>query len=246
MKTAQSNDKSSILARAPLSVNNAHRHTLEEIFRHPQAHNLEWRRVVALVAEIGAVEEKPDNEFVFEIAGKRHVMHRPHHKDLTSDGLIELRRFLTLAGVSAEPASEPAAQPNMSAPSLLVVVDHHGAKIFHVDVASDEPSEHVIKPYDPHGFLHHLIHKNQPRERGQRAPEEPAFYEEIADAIAQGGKIVVVGHAEGKSNAAHHLTEYLKKHRRETWQRIAGEVSADLSSIKLPQLLELSRQALRP
>ena len=54
-----------------------------------------------------------------------------------------------------------------------------------------------------------------------------------------------VGHGEGKSNAAHHLTEYLQKHRRETCQRIASEVSADLSRITLPQLLELARQALR-
>jgi hypothetical protein len=245
MKTVQSNDNASALPRAALSVNNAHRRTLEEIFRHPQPHNLEWRRVLALIAEIGEVEEKPDNEFVFEVAGKRHAMHRPHHKDLTEDGLIELRHFLAKAGVSAEPPSEAVARTDPGAPSLLVVVDHHGAKIFHVDVSSDDPSEHIIRPYDPHHFLHHLVHKDQPRERGQRAPEEPSFYEEIAQAVALGGRIVVVGHAEGKSNAAQHLTEYLKKHHSETWRRIAGEVSADLSSVTLPQLLELSRKALR-
>jgi hypothetical protein len=227
-------------------VSTSHRRTFEEIFRHPQAHNLEWRRVVALIAEIGDVDEKPDNEFVFKVAGKRHAMRRPHHKDLTGAEMIELRHFLTQAGVSAEPPSEPAAHPDPVAPSLLIVVDHHGAKIFHVDVASDEASKHVIRPYDPHHFLHHLVHKDQSRERGQRAPEEPAFYEEIADAVALGGKIVVVGHGEGKSNAAHHLSEYLKTHRNETYRRIVGEVSADLSSVTLPQLLELARQPLRP
>jgi uncharacterized hydantoinase/oxoprolinase family protein len=56
----------------------------------------------------------------------------------------------------------------------------------------------------------------------------------------------VVGHGQGKSNAAHHLIDYLQKHRRETFQRLAGEVSADLSSVSLPQLLELARKALRP
>jgi hypothetical protein len=245
MKTAQLQDKASPLARAPLEVTSAHRRTLEEIFRHPSAHNLEWRRVVALIAEIGGVDERPDSEFVFKVAGKRHLMRRPHHKDLTGDETIALRHFLTLAGVSAEPASEPVAQTDPVAPSLLVVVDHHGAKIFHVDVRSDEPMDHVIKPYDPHHFLHHLVHKDQSRERGQRAPEEPAFYEEIGDAVALGGAIVVVGHGEGKSNAAHHLTEYLQEHRPDIYRRIAGEVSADLSSITLPQLLELARQSLR-
>ena len=168
MKTAPSNDNISASARAPLSLTGAHRRTLEEIFRHPSAHNLEWRRVVALIAEIGEVHEKPNNEFAFEVSGKRHVMRRPHHKDLTSPELIELRHFLTQAGASAEPPSEAAAHPDPAAPCLLIVVDHHGAKIFHVDVTSNEASEHVIRPYDPHHFLHQFAHKDQSRVRGQR------------------------------------------------------------------------------
>ncbi|MGC2223494.1 MAG: hypothetical protein WA624_14620 [Methylocella sp.] len=135
--------------------------------------------------------------------------------------------------------------PNPAAPSLLIVVDHPGTKVFHVDVTSDHASEHVIRPYDPHHFVHHLVHKDQSRERGQRAPEEPAYYEKIADAVALGGKIVVVGHGAGKNNTAHHLTEYLQSHHRETYQRIVREIVADLSSITTPQVLDLARQALR-
>jgi len=101
-------------------------------------------------------------------------------------------------------------------------VDHHGTKIFDVDVSSDDVSEHVIRPYDPHHFLHHLVHKDQSREQGQRAPEEPAYYERIADAVAPGGKIVVVGHGAGKSNAAHHLTEYLQSRKRSAVATLRG------------------------
>jgi hypothetical protein len=127
----------------------------------------------------------------------------------------------------------------------MVVVDHHDAKIYHVDLASDDVSKHEITPYDPHHFLHHLTHKDQSHERGQRAPEEPAFYESIAQAVASGGKIVVVGHGEGKSNAALHLTEYLRTHHRDTYNRVVREVAADLSSVTPPQLLEIARKALR-
>ena len=81
--------------------------------------------------------------------------------------------------------------------------------------------------------------------RGQRAPEEPAYYAKIAEAAALGGGIVLVGHGAGKSNAAHHLTEYLHSHHRETYQRIVREIVADLSSITTAQLLDLARQALR-
>lgn len=245
MKTTHTDDDTGTVARYLSSITGSHRRTLEAIFRHPSAHNLEWHDVVGLIGEIGDAQEKHNSEFVFEVAGKRLEMRKPHTKDLTSSQVIELRHFLMEAGASPEHSSQPAAHPDPAAPSLLVVVDHHGTKIFHIDVTSDDASEHVIRPYDPHHFLHHLAHKDQSRERGQRAPEEPAYYEKIADAVALGGKIVVVGHGTGKSNAAHHLTEYLQSHHRETYQRIVREITADLSSITTPQLLDLARQALR-
>jgi hypothetical protein len=245
MSTAQPDTAGTVAAGHP-SLSAAHRRTLDAIFRHPVAHNLEWNDVVGLIGVIGEAQGKADNEFVFAVAGKRHLVHRPHTKDLTSEAVIDLRTFLIQAGASPEPPLEPPADADPAAPNLLIVVDHHGAKIFHVDVASADPSAHGIKPYDPHHFLHHLMHKDQSRERGQRAPEEPAYYAEIAAAVAQGGRIVLVGHGAGKSNAAHHLTEYLKLHHHETYQRIVREIDADLSSITTPQLLGIARQALQP
>jgi len=245
MKTDQTDADTSTVARNLLSVTGSHRHTLEAIFHHPSAHNLEWRQVVGLIAEIGDAHERGNGEFVFEVAGTRHIMRKPHSKDLTSSEVVELRHFLAQAGFSEEHPSQPAEHPEPVAPSLLIVVDHHGTKIFRVDVTSDDAAEHIIRPYDPHHFLHHLVHKDQSRERGQRAPEEPAYYEKIADDVALGGKIIVVGHGKGKSNAAHHLTEYLLTHHRETYRRIVREITTDLSSITAPQLLDLGRQALR-
>jgi hypothetical protein len=243
MKTA--NDETSSVATTLSSVTGGRRRTLEAIFHHPSAHNLEWSDVVGLTEKIGHAREKANNEFVFEVAGKRHIMRKPHTKDLTSSEVIEVRHFLLQAGLSPEVPSQRAAHPSPAAPNLLIVVDHRGTKIFQVDVSSDDASEHVIRPYDPHHFLHHLVHENQSREEGQRVPEEPAYYEEIAEAAALGGKIVVVGHGTGNSNAAHHLTEYLRSHHGETYQRVVREIVADLSSITEPQLLDLARQALR-
>jgi len=215
MKTANADEGDNALAHNLSAVTGSHRRTLDSIFRHPSAHNLDWNDVVGLIGHIGEVHEKANSEFVFEVAGNRHLIRKPHTKDLTSNEVIELRHFLMQAGASPEHPPEPAAHPDPAAPDLLVVVDHHGAKIFQVDVTSDEASEHVIRPYDPHHFLHHLTHKDQDRERGQRTPEEPAYYERIAQAVAAGGRIVVVGHGEGKSNAADHLTEYLRTHHRD-------------------------------
>ena len=243
MKTLHTDDPALAVAQTQSSLTGSHRRTLEAIFRHPAAHNLEWSDVVGLIGAIGETHKQSNDKFVLEVAGKRHLMRKPHTKDLTSDEVIDLRHFLIQAGSLPDHPSEAVAHP--VPPDLLIVVDHHGTKIFDVEVRSDEAAEDVIRPYDPHHFLHHLQHKDQSREQGQRAPEEPAYYERIANAVALGGKIAVVGHGAGKSNAALHLTEYLRSHHPATFKRVVAEIVCDLSTITTPQLLEIARKAFR-
>jgi len=245
MTNTHTDRRPGVVARKLAAMKGAHRHTLDAIFRHPTPHSLEWRELIGLVESVGDFYEKSNNEFVFEVGGARHLMHRPHTKDLTSSEVIDIRHFLAQAGLSPGLPSQPVAHPDPAAPSLLVVVDHEGARIYHADVAADDESQHLIRPYDPHHFLHHLAHESQSRERGLPAPEEPGFYDKVAAALAPGGKIVVVGHGAGNSNAAHRLVGYLRSHHRETYDRIVREIVADLSSITPPQLLDLARQALR-
>jgi hypothetical protein len=227
---------------APL--HKAHLRTLEALFRHPVAHNLEWSDVLALMEKISEVHRRNDDKFTFDLAGQHYVMHKPHGKDLSSSEVADLRHFLERAGWSPAGGSSATPAPEAAAPSLLLAVDHHGARIYRIDAAPADATKLEIRPYDPHHFLHHLTHKDQSREQGQRAPEEPAFYQGIAEALASAGRIVVVGHGTGKSNAALHLMEYLRTHRRETYQRVVREIEADLSAVTTPQLLQLAEQAL--
>jgi hypothetical protein len=244
MKTGDSENSEKATSQGHTALHGAHLRTLEALFRHPTAHNLEWMDVVALIEKIGVVQEKGDNKFSFDVGGEHYLMHKPHTKDLTSSEVVDLRHFLQRAAWSPEEPSQAAAHPETPPPTLMVVVDHHGAKIYRIDLASDDASKREITPYDPHHFLHHLTHKDQLREQGQRAPEDADFYKRIGDALAAGGRIVVVGHGTGKSNAAAHLTEYLRTHHRETYQRIVHEIEADLSAVTTPQLLALAEQAL--
>jgi hypothetical protein len=226
------------------AVHGAHLRTLEALFRHPAAHNLEWMDVVALIEKIGAVHQKANDKFAFEVGGEHYMMHKPHTKDLTGSEVADLRHFLQRAGGAPEQPSQAAARPTLAPPTLMVVVDHHGAKIYRIVPASGDASRREITPYDPHHFLHHLAHKDQLREQGQRAPEDPTFYKRMADALAAASRIVVVGHGTGKSNASQHLTEYLRTHHRETYQRIVREIDADLSAVTAPELLALAEKAL--
>jgi hypothetical protein len=243
MNTPQNSGGQQAGSDARAVLHGAHQRTLDALFRHPAAHNLAWMEVLALMEKISVVQRRSDDKFTFDLAGQHYVMHKPHGKDLTSSEVADLRHFLQRAGWSPAGASPaPASQPAVL--SLLVAMDHHGARIYRVDPGAADPARLEIRPYDPHHFLHHLTHKDQSREQGQRAPEEPAYYQQIAEALAAAARIVVVGHGTGKSNAALHLIEYLRTHRRETYQRVVRELEADLSAITTPQLLVLAEQAL--
>jgi hypothetical protein len=219
--------------------------TLEALFRHPLAHNLAWSDLLSLFGKLGTVEEKSNNEVSFRIGAETYVMRPPHSKELTGQEVIDLRHFATRAGVSAKGATETQPDPDTATPNLVVVMDHHEAKIYQIDASGHEQSEQNIRPYDPHHFLHHLTHKDESRERGQRSPEDATFYERIAQAIAAGGQILLVGHGAGKSNAAHHLEEYLREHHTEIHQRVVSEVVMDLSSVTPAQLLHMASEKLK-
>lgn len=220
--------------------------TLEKIYSHPLPHNLQWADVLALFAKIGTVDHKANNEYVLSIGGEHHPMRAAHGKDLRTDDVVALRHLLTRAGWSPE-AAEPVGpltsspSPHAEPPDLLVAIDHHEARIYQLDLAAADQAAHAIRPYDPHHFLHHLSHKDQPRERGQRVAEESSYYRLIAEALRLAGRIVVVGHGSGHSNAGHHLVEYLKLHHNDIFQKLSLQVDSDLSSLTPPQLLALGR-----
>ncbi len=162
---------------------------------------------------------------------------------------MALRHLLTGAGWSPETAghAEPgAATTDAVVPedNLLVVIAHHEARLYHLDIGAADAADGVIRPYDPHHVLHHLTHKDESRERGQRAPEDHTFYERIATAIAQAAHVVVVGHGAGHSNAAGHLLAHLKMHHPQIFSKVTAELVADLSALTPPQLLALGRRAL--
>ena len=224
------------------ALSRSDKRTLAALFRHPLAHNLPWSDVLALFGKVGAVEQKANDDFAFQAGGEAYVMRKPHGKELTGQEVIDLRHFATRAGLARH--HEAAVPVAGAVNNLVVVMDHHEAKIYQIDAAGDDEGEKAIKPYDPHHFLHHLTHKDESRERGQRSPEDATFYERIAQALVGGGKILLVGHGTGKSNAAHHLADYLAAHHKETHARVVTEMVTDLSAVTQPQLLALAAKAL--
>jgi hypothetical protein len=228
-------------------VSGAHRRSLEAIFRHPLAHYLEWRDVVALIAHIGTVEERSGDEVLFSVGGEHQFMRRPHHtKDLTGPDVIALRHLLTRAGWTASGAAKPDTDaPATPPPALIAIIDHHEAQIWRVDLGvKADGSEPRVEAYDPRHFLHHMVQKTHRLDHGKTSADDRLFLEAIAKAMSAGGKIVVIGHGVGEANMADQAAAFLKTHHAETYGRIVKEIVADLPGLSTGALLDLGRHAL--
>ncbi|MCX7271811.1 MAG: hypothetical protein NTV19_01055 [Burkholderiales bacterium] len=222
--------------------------TLDAVFAHPLARNLEWRDVEALITTLGSVEPLGGGRFLLRLGQEQQTLEKPRSKDMPLDDVLAVRHLLRRAGFApGGPAAtaSPTSAATAEHPAFMVVLDHHGARLHRLDAAPQDGPDLVFAPLDPHHHLHHLTHKNEDRERGQRAPEPAEYYERITLALADAGQVVVIGHGAGHSNAAHHLVEYLHTHHHPSHGRVVTEIVADLSALTPAQLQSLAHRALQ-
>ena len=199
-------------------------------------HNLRWSDAVELVEHLGEVQRHGDDEFVFRVGSQRAFFRRPHTHDLGVEEVSRLRKFLQEAGSSQHTEKLP------KPPRVIVVIDHHIARVYQDFGASRPADEHKVRPYDPFNFHHHLIHRKEAHYAGERVPEEHSFYEEVAKDLTSANEIVLIGHATGKSNAADFLKEYLKTHHPDISRRVIATESADLSAVTESEIEVLAKR----
>ncbi len=200
--------------------------------------NLSWNEVVELMGKLGEVQPHEGNEVEFVVGSQRAFFKRPHTHSLEVDEVSRLRRFLHEAGVGATPTE------SASAGRIVVAIDHHLARIYKNVGGSRPEREDAMKPYDPHGFHRHLIHRKEAHYEGQRVPEETSFFEEIAEDLKPAKEIVLIGHGTGKSSALDFLVEYLKTHHSTIFPQVIATEFADLSALTEPEIEALAKQHL--
>jgi hypothetical protein len=223
------------------TVTGQDRRTLDGIFRHPLAHNLAWREVLALFRVIGGAEEKANGDLVFSAGGEHMTVKSHHTKDLTGQVVIDLRHLLTHAGWSASGSAPSAADAPSQPHRLIVVIDHAGARIYRIEQAGG--GKDAVVAHDPKHVPHHLEHGMHDADRDETDPEDERFFDRIVDAVSSGGEIVVIGHGKGQSNEADHLSSYLKGHHSQTYARIVREIVADIPHLTTPELLRVGLDA---
>jgi hypothetical protein len=209
---------------------------LESLLGGKLPRNLSWSDVLELIGQIGEVQPHGSDEFAFVVGTQRAFFKRPHSHDLDVEEVSRLRRFLHEAGLQASNV-----MPQASG-RVVVVIDHHAARLYEDAGDSRLEDKTTVKPYDPFGFHHHLIHRKEAHYQGERVPEESSFYEEIAKDLEDAEEIILVGHGTGKSNAANFLSEYLKTHHPALTHRVIATETADLSALTEPEIEQLAKK----
>jgi hypothetical protein len=215
-----------------------HRHELilESILAGSLPRNLAWSDVIELIGKVGTVEPRGDNEFAFVVGSQRAFFRRPSTHSLEVDEVSRLRRFLREAGQGEGP--DKSARPRRE----VAVIDHHLARVYQDFDGSRPQEEDAVRPYDPHGFHRHLIHRKEAHYQGERVPEENSFYEEVAKDLIPAQEIVLIGHGTGKSSALEYLVEYLKKHHPTVYQRVIATEIVDLSALTEPEIETIAKR----
>ncbi len=128
--------------------------------------------------------------------------------------------------------------PADAAPNLVVVIDHHEAKVYRTETREGE-TERIV-PYDPHGHGRHL-HSAHEETDGKRVPERKSYYEAVAKTLAGAGGIVLFGSGTGRSSAMDQLMADLKDHHPAVAAKVVAAVVVDAHHTTEPQLLAQAR-----
>ena len=219
---------------APPHLNGRHQHTYEAIFRHPAAHNLEWHDVRSLLAVLAEVVEGHNGPLQGTRNGQMLALHAPKHKDMARvEDLLAIRHFLDQSDEAMIPP------PSATGTHLLVVIDHHEAKIYSTEMHGAVPQRLV--PFDPHGFDRHLRSDTEETD-GKRKPERKSFYEAVAATLRGADQVLIFGHGTGESSAMEHLVAHLKHNHSNVARHIVGSVVTHGHHLTEGQLLAKARE----
>jgi hypothetical protein len=229
---------------ATTHLDNHHRRTAEAILSHPVSHNIEWREVLSLLEAIGEVTEEHNGKFKVTVGGETETLHRPSGKDIAEQTVVDLRRMLAGAGITAEGLREREGASTPTAASVpgghaILVISYHGADIYPTDATGGAPER--IVPEDPTGKLRTMHHKaNNPD--GWYGSIEKSWYAELAAALKPAAEILIIGNGHGHSNGMLQFTQYLAEHDHELMKRIVGSIESDSEDLTEGEILALARQ----
>lgn len=79
-----------------------HRATVEKIFNHPVSHNIQWHDVLSLLESVATVTAESDGRYTVTLGSETETFDAPRHHDIDEQQVVDLRRMLRAAGITAE------------------------------------------------------------------------------------------------------------------------------------------------
>jgi hypothetical protein len=196
--------------------------TYEAIFRHPSGHALAWHDVRSLLDNLSDMTESDHDSFRATRGGQQVTLHSPRHKDFaTAEDVLTVRRFLEQTCEVPPPGGD-----------VLVVIDHHEAKVYRVAPPGAVPPPLRVVTEDPCGHV-------------TPGSERKRYYEAVAVALRGAGRILIFGSGTGESGAMDQLVAGLKRHR-DVADRVVGCVVTDAAHRTQGQLLAQAREFFAP
>jgi hypothetical protein len=207
--------------------------TYEKIFQHPASHNLAWRDVLALFSHLGEVAVEPNGHL--KVTRNKHILilPAPTTKEVSEvDELVKLRHFLAESETAVPESNQPLAH-------ILVVIDHQKARLFRTEMIGAVPQ--LILPHQPDEYFRQA-HEDRNFFSGKEKPAPNGFFEPVAKALKNVGKILIFGTGTGTSSEMDQFTVWLKKHHAELSRRIVGTIVVDEQHLTESQLLAKARE----
>jgi len=218
-------------------LSGADQRTYHSIFSHPMSHNIEWSEVHSMFKSLGEVVEEHNGNTKITRNGHTLVMHQASPNTIIEPSvLMKVRHFLR-SSREEEGTSAPAGD------HLLLVIDHHEARIFKSELPGSVPEK--IVPYDPHGYGQHLHNVHDPAD-GQQHPIPKSFFEAIGKSLAGASQILIFGNGSGGGTAMSELMDYLHSSEKLLFEHVIGTVSVDEHHMTEDQLLAKAREFYKP
>lgn len=99
----------------------------------------------------------------------------------------------------------------------IVWIDHREARVFHFNATDVERL--VLRPHNPTRHIHHKANSIG----SGHAPENQAYYRDVAAAIADAGAVLIAGPANAKTE----LVKHIHRHAPALIEKIAGIETVD-------------------
>ena len=217
--------------RVPPQLNGRHRRIYEAIFREPTARNLAWHDVRSLLESYADMTENDRDTFRAIRDGQEVNLLAPNSKVFaTTEDVMTVRRFLAQTGELNGSESES---------RMLVVINHHEAKVYRTEEPDAVPQR--IVPCDGYRWHQNSLHGETD---GEPVTERRSYYEFVAAMLRGADRVLVFGRSTGESSAMDQLVAYLNHHHCDVAERVVGCVVIDVRHRTEGQLLAHAREYL--